>query len=479
MKNLHKVSLAVIGLSALASIAQADEVVVGSDKVSDMAISVYNNNLAFVKDAREVALEQGVNQIAFEGVAREMKPETVRIGADGVSVIEQNYDYNLLNPTNILQESVGKTVKTALYNQQTGQTTYDSAKILDASFGVPVLQFEYGIETAYPGRLIFENVPSHLRMKPTFVASLNNEAAATKRIEMAYLTGGVSWKADYTADVNGEDTLDLNGWITLNNNSGADYDNAAIQVIAGSVNQESFASTGYAVPMMAKAARGMVMENGAMMDTAMPAQEALGDYYLYTLPMKATVKDKQSKQVSLLSQNGVKFEKTYKMQSPLYITYQVSENYFKKANPEIIFNLKNVKEDNLGTPLPSGIVRFYDKDSKGASQFLGESRINQLAIGEKAELKLGRSFDIFASGKIISSKKISEDVTDQEVEIEFNNAKDKAVKVEFLQNVGFIWKIMEESIPSTREQASTPKWVVDVPANGKATLKFKIRVSRK
>ena len=182
-------------------------------------------------------LEKGSSSVAFVGVADQIKPETAMLSGSGVTVTEQNYNYNLLTPYNILNESVGQTVKTALYNEQTGQTVFNSAKIIDSNNGRPILQFDYGIETDFPGRIVYEKLPENLTARPTLDISLNNKTAGTKKLGLAYLTSGISWKADYVAEVNGSNTLALNGWITLNNQSGTTYENAAVQLIAGSVNE--------------------------------------------------------------------------------------------------------------------------------------------------------------------------------------------------------------------------------------------------
>ena len=219
-ENYVKILLALgLLLPSSGSLAADKEIILDKDKSVDMAISIYNNSLGFVRDTREVMLEKGNNSVAFVGVADQIKPETAMLSGSGVTVTEQNYNYNLLTP----YESVGLTVKTALYNEQTGQTVFNSAKIIDSNNGRPILQFDYGIETDFPGRIVYEKLPENLTARPTLNISLNNKTAGSKRLELAYLTSGISWKADYVAEVNGSNTLALNGWITLNNQSGTTY----------------------------------------------------------------------------------------------------------------------------------------------------------------------------------------------------------------------------------------------------------------
>lgn len=476
-KYLNILVAAGLLMPASSALASDKEILLDNDKSVEMAISIYNNNLGFVKDVREVNLNKGSNSVAFIGVANRIKPETAMLSAAGVEVVEQDYNYNLLTPINIINESVGETVKTALYNQQTGQTTYDSAKIIDSNYGNPILQFSYGIETNFPGRIIFEKLPENLRAKPTLVVKMNSKDAGAKKLELAYLTSGISWKADYVAEIKTKDALTLNGWITLNNESGIDYNNALVQLIAGNVNQ---VSPEIAPRQMMFAARKAMAEN-AMMDTAAGASvsnEAFADYYLYTLPVKTTVKDKQSKQVSLFVKDDVKFSKEYKLTSPLYVGINMSGSEFEKANPEVMFKINNAKEAGLGLPMPSGTVRFYEEDSKQNMQFIGESQVPQLATGEKTELMLGKSFDISAKGKVANINKISKDIYEADVEITFKNAKTEQVIVNFEQNLNNTWQMLSESIKSEKKSANVAKWEVNVPANGEAVLKFKVRITR-
>lgn len=461
-----------------AAFAADKEILTDNDKSVEMAISIYNNNLGFVKDVREVNLNKGSNSVAFVGVANQIKPETAMLSADGVEVVEQDYNYNLMTPVNIINESVGQTVKTALYNEQTGQTTYDSAKIIDSNYGNPILQFSYGIETSFPGRIIFEKLPENLRAKPTLVVKMNSQNVGAKKLELAYLTGGISWKADYVAEIKAKDALTLNGWITLNNESGIDYNNATVQLIAGNVNQVS--PEVLPRPMMF-AARKAMPENAMMMDSMAAgavSNEAFADYYLYTLPVKTTIKDKQSKQVSLFVKDNVKFSKEYKLVSPLYVGVNMSGREFEKANPEVMFKINNAKEGGLGLPMPSGIVRFYEEDSKQNMQFIGESQVPQLAEGEKTELLLGKSFDISAKGKVANVNKISKDIYEAEIEVTFKNAKAEEVTVNFEQNLNDTWQMLSESVKSEKKSSGVAKWSVKVPAKGETVLKFKVRITR-
>ena len=478
MNRLKFLSLLGCSLVAFSSGVWAEEGEISADASynSAMQISIYNDNLAFVRDTRNANLKQGKNAVAFEGVAAQMRPETALLLGNGVEVVEQNYDYDLLNATNLLEEFVGKKVKTAVLNPENGQTIFDEAKVLNSNYGSPVLQFDYGIETNFPGRIVYETLPTDLRVKPTLVVSLNSQTAGERPLELAYLTNGLSWKADYVADLKSDNRLNLNGWITLNNESGTDYKNAQVQLISGNVNQVEIAR-----PVMARMmkAAGTAVDSFAVNESAsMPASEAFADYYLYTLPVKTTIKDKQTKQVSLMNQDNVVFAKEYRLVSPLYVGINVRQNEFKKANPEVLVKLNNRPEDNLGMPLPGGVVRFYENDSQGNVQFIGESRLEQLAKGEETELKIGKAFDVFAAGKIKNVRQISKDIGETELEVTFNNAKTEAVDIVFEQNFSNQWEILSESSKSVVKNANTAVWNLNLPAQGKVVLTFRVRVSR-
>lgn len=472
---------ALVALSLLLSqnpVFGAEEILVENDKNVDMAVSIYNNNLGFVRDTRKVDLQSGDNSIAFEGVASQIQAATAMLTGADIDVVEQNYDYDLLTPTNILEQFVGKEVKTVIQNPTTGENIFDKAVVLNNNYGTPILQFNYGVEANFPGRVVYDKVPANLRVKPTLVANLKSKTAGSKNLELAYLTNGISWKADYVAEVKSDGELDLKTWITLNNETGADYENAKVQLISGNVNQTFDSGAAPRPMMMAKMARGAMMDNASFAETAPVERTNISDYYLYTLPTKTTIKDKQSKQVSLMNLNQVKYEKEYVMVSPLYLNVGTQSGEFEKINPNVVFKLKNEKSANLGEPLPGGVVRFYENDTHNNMQFIGESRIEQSAIGEKIDLTIGKAFDVFAKGKIANVRAISKDINEFDVEVTFNNAADKSKKVVFEQNVYNRWDLLKENMKSEKKNSSTLKWSFDLPKNDKKVLTYTIRVNR-
>ena len=479
-----RLSYAVIG-AALGFVPLCEAAGVTESKT--LEISIYNNNLALVKDTRDVNLQEGANKVAFEGVAAQIKPESVLFTCDGIGVKEYNYDYDLLTNQNIIEKSVGKTVKTVIQNPTTGENIFDKARIISANGGMPVLEFSYGIEPQFGGRLVFENLPENLHNKPTLAADITSVSAGVHELMLAYLTGGISWKTNYVANVNGTDTLDLNGWVAINNRSGIDYKDAKVQLIAGDVNQVydgGAARPMYATRMMAKA----MVNDAVALEAAGAAPQQISGYQLYTLPDKTDIKDNQTKQVILIEKNKVKYAKEGRLYSSLYFggDYQSS---FEKAHPDMYYIMKNTEEDNLGLPLPAGVVRFYENDDNGSMQFIGENSIGHVAKGEKIELNLGTFFNVFADGKVLKVNKVSEKKTadvgngchkttivrNYDAEVTFNNGGKTAERIRFNQSINQNSKVIAESIKGNLKNVNNYEWVVDLAADSEAKLTFTIQ----
>lgn len=448
------------------------------DGVHNVTLSVYNGNLGLVRDVREFNLVVGKNSLVFENVAEKMLPETAILHGSDIQVIEQNYNYNLQTPINIVDASIGKTVKTALVDEATGKTIFDEAKIIDSRYGRSILQFNYGIEIDFPGRLIFDKLPEGLVSVPTLSAQIMTQKGGVQPLTLSYLTKGISWKVDYTAEMLSDDKLNLWGWITLNNESGADYKNATLQFVAGEVNQVNNNSgiQPRAMMLSAKAQNAdmAVMEKATALNQ-MPKE--LGSYYFYTLPFKTDVLNNQSKQLALLEKKNVTYQKEYKFVSPFYLWNGLTGGSFDKQTPDEIVQLNNDKNAGLGEVLPQGVIRFYDKKQSQNLAFLGENVFAQLAVGEKSELKLGKSFDLTAEGKVVNIQKVAPNTVEALIEIIFNNASDKNESVSFVQSFGSLWNIVEENIPVQNKTAEKAEWQVSVPARGKTTLSYKVRLS--
>lgn len=394
-------------------------------------ITIYNQNLALIKKSQSVSLKKGVNEIVFDEVARQMRPESAFIFGDGIKILEQNYDYAGVNYVNMLNANIGKEVKTVRTNPSTGQNVYEKATLIAVDGANPVLQFDYGIETSFPGRVLFDKIPLGLNSTPVLKARVEVQEDGDKPLYLAYLTSGFSWEADYVAKVNDDKTLELLGRVSLNNNSGSAYDNVKVNLIAGDVNTVSR----MVMPRMwsLKSVEAMnAMTDSFAAGAVVTTPEALSGYYMYQIPQSTSLKDGQVKQVSFVNAPKVNYLKEGTIFSTL--SFGAEKTSFEDVNPSLICSFENVADDGLGIPLPKGKVSFYDYDKNGALQFVGEDTVDNKAEGQKIELKLGKFFDIYAEGNVTDIQKINErkykkSTTDTCVTVEQTNLYEVVYKV--------------------------------------------------
>jgi hypothetical protein len=455
--------------------APRDEVVSTSSDQHSVAVTIYNDNLALVKDARRVKLARDLNQLAWREVSAQMRPETAQLrnvtNPAGFRLQEQNFDFDLLTPQTLLEKYVGREVSVVRENPATGAETRENATVLSTNNGV-VLKFADRIETGVPGRLAFPGVPDTLRDKPTLVISLLNPTAGAQNLELSYLTGGLSWRADYVAELNADDSqLDLNGWVTLTNQSGAAYPNARLQLVAGDLNRVRDAQ-----PLP----RAMVAMAAKVADAAEMQQESLFEYHLYTLQRPTTLAENQTKQVALMSATRVPVKKEFLLEGANYYYSGQYGELGQKMKVGVFVDFQN-KGEGLGIPLPKGVIRVYKKDGQGNAQFVGEDRIDHTPKNETVRLKLGDAFDLTADKKQTAFQKLAGSgrynyVFESAYEIVLKNAKPEAVTVTVREPMPGDWTMVSESQPHTKAASGTAEWQVSVPAEGQTTLSYRVRV---
>ncbi|HEX9008791.1 MAG TPA: DUF4139 domain-containing protein [Holophagaceae bacterium] len=467
-------------LAALPALLVAQETATTLRDQKALAVTIYNDNLALVKDTREVRLPKGEARLAFEEVSAQIRPETALLrnltAPKDFWVAEQNFDFDLLTPQKLLDKYVGRqvTVVRSVPNADGAgaKEVRENATVLATNGGV-VLQFADRIETSIPGRIVYPGVPANLRARPTLVISLHSGAEKAQKLELSYLTGGLSWRADYVANLSpDEKTLDLSGWVTLTNQSGAAYPDATLQLVAGDVNRVQD--------------RKPVMYEMARMAPAAPPppqmqEEGLFEYHLYTLDRPTTLASNQTKQVALLSAGGVPVRKEYVLQGQPYY-YQGS--YGDLGGPQkvaVYVSFQNEPAQHLGMPLPKGILRVYKRDSEGRAQFVGEDRIDHTPAHEQVRLKLGDAFDITARRKQTDYKSLGRqgrfgNVSESAYEVVLKNAKKEPVAVLVREALPGDWEMVQNSHPFTKEDAHTAQFKVEVPAEGSATLTYRVRV---
>lgn len=482
MFKLQTITLAITSLISIGAFAvetTLDETKSTLNDQQSVAVTIYNGDLALVKDTRKIKLKTGLNALALRDVSAQIRPETAllrSINAPGsLTLLEQNFDFDLLTPEKLLEKYVGKTVSLVKTHPTTGAETSEQATVLSANNGV-ILKVGNRIETGvHANRIVFDDVPANLRDRPTLVTQINNKGAADQTVELSYLTGGLGWKADYVAELNSkEDTLDLSGWVTLTNTSGASYKNAKLQLVAGDVNR-----------VQENHPRAMTMRKDVVMmaeaASAPMAEESLLEYHLYTLDRPTTINENQTKQVALLSASGVPARKELVLKGAEYYYQSQYGDLGTKLKVGVFIEFDNKEASKLGMPLPKGILRVYKKDNAGNAQFVGEDNIDHTPKNETVRLKLGESFDVTADKKqtefkVLPNPQKGHSAFESAFEFTLKNAKKEKMTVIVQEPIGGDWKIINESHPHNKANSHLAVWKIEIPAEGKTTLTYRTQV---
>src|SRR5271169_1932116 len=427
-----------------------------------LSVTIYADDLALVTDHRDIDVKGGRQRIEFQDVSAEIRPETVSLTAADISIVEQNFDFDLLTPAKLMEKAVGKEVTIVRVNPATGAETRELAQVLATNGGV-VLKIGQRIEVlrddGLPVRVIFNKVPDNLRARPTLSVSIVGTHAGTRHATLSYLTPGLGWKADYVALYNESDgKIDVQGWVTLTNSSGTSYENAQTLLVAGSPAQ---ADGGRPVNFRPQPRRSTLQEPG----TESGSRERLGDYYLYPLAERTTIANLQTKQVSFLDVHGVPAEHGYEFRNRWLGTTETPQS------AKNVYSFSSSAHAGLGDQLPAGILRFYMHDKRGDPQFIGESRIDHTPMGSTLSLATGDAFDVKVHAVVDKRTRLSAFDWQTDMHYELSNALPKAVVVKLIQDG--LWgdsSIKSESQKSTRHSADATEWAVTVPANGKTTL---------
>ncbi|MEW6220768.1 MAG: DUF4139 domain-containing protein [Thermodesulfobacteriota bacterium] len=457
--------------------AASQESVSSLDDQQRVAVTIYNDNLALVRDTRVARLHPGQNRLLIREVSARIRPETalLRGVSPGISlaVSEQNFDFDLLTPQRLLQEYVGRTIQVARPQPGSGEEEWEEAVVLAATDG-PVLRIGERIETGWSGRLAFPSLPGNLRDRPTLATTVETDSEAPQLFQLSYLTEGLSWQADYVAELSAnDDRLQLHGWVTLTNTSGVSYRNASVQLVAGDVHQATAA--------MERSVR--LLDDVPLHQGVAPgsAQEGLFEYYLYRLGRPTTMAESQTKQVSLLQVSDVTCTKEYVLTGDDFYYRRAVGDLGQQLKVGVVLEVGNLADNHLGLPLPRGAVRVYKQDQQEALQFLGEDLIDHVAEHEVMHIKVGESFDVTASKRQTDFEKLSgfgkyNYVFDSSYEIEIKNVKNQKVTVKVLEPMPGDWEVVEESLTHTKGDSNTALWRLQVPARTTKTLTYRVRV---
>ncbi len=476
---IRSVLLATLFVSAMSLVrppeAQAARKIPTATKAHQQAVAVtiYNGNLGLVKDTRRIQLPRGIYDLQFMDVAAQINPTTVHLKSltdpGGLKILEQNYEYDLLNPQKLLEKYVGKKVKLWEKNQYTGEERQVEALLLSVNGG-PIYQIDGAIHLGYPGRVILPAIPENLIARPTLVWRLKNALSRSQVIEASYLTKGITWRADYVLTLNAEDDGgDLAGWVTIDNRSGATYKDAVLKLVAGDVNRAR-EEREMADAMREMAARSEVAKQAFR-------EEEFFEYHLYSLDGKTTVKQNQSKQISLLSASEIPIRKD--------LIYYGAQHYYRNRYGKPISHQKvgvylevaNSKENHLGIPLPKGVVRVYKADRSGSLQFIGEDRIDHTPKDEKVKIKMGEAFDVVGERIQKDWRKIAWGVYEVAWEVSLRNHKDEDVEVTVVEPIPGDWQVLYSSHAYEKVEAHTLEFPVKIAKESGVKIKYRVRLT--
>ncbi len=441
---------------------------------SELALTVYNSDIALVRDVRQITLAAGDSRLRFMDIAASINPATVHFRSltepAKLSVLEQNYEYDLLDPNKLLQKYVGREVTMMRGDQEVKAT-------LLSDNGGQVWKIGNDIVTNIGyNSLRFPEVPDNLYERPTLLWSLENSGARKHKVEASYMTANLSWSADYVLNVAKDETSgDLDGWVTLVNHSGAAFKNAQLQLVAGDVHRD--------LPI-----NGRNFKSLAQVDTVNAAlapapfqQESFSEYHLYSLNRRTSIFDQESKQISLLNASRFPLRKVYVVNGQNYYYRQAAQPGAPVKDPvQVFYKFKNEEKSGLGMPLPAGTIRVYQQDSRGGSLFAGEDHIDHTPKDEEVGLHIGNAFDIVAERKQTDYKVLpsflSGRVYEFEYEITLRNHKDSPITVEVNEPIGGDWEMVSSTYKFTKTAAFAAQFDVPVDKDGTSVLKYRVRV---
>ena len=428
-----------------------------------LGLTIYNSNLALVEDVRTMEVGAGRTRLEFKDVSGEIRPETVSLQGQGIAIVEQNFDYDLLTPQKLMEKAVGKQVQIVRINPGSGAQVTETATVLSANGGVVLKigdRIEVLREDGVPTRVIFDKVPENLRAHPTLSVTVDSAKAGAREARLRYLTGGLSWKADYVALFDEKaGKLDLQGWVTLSNRSGTDYRDAATQLVAGDINLGDGSGGRRNIPRPGQVRSGR--DSGA---------GAFGDYYLYPLKERTTVANNQTKQVSFLEVAGAKATKAY-----VYASSDLA-SVEQPIAVDVAVNFANSSPGGLGAQLPAGVIRDTAPAANGPTLFVGESRIGHTPQGSELSVKTGEAFDVTVQPTQVSRERLGRGGDERyryryAMSYRIRNARSEPVTVSVRQAGLYpMVKVVKESLAGHQIDSTQVAWEVAVPANGETIL---------
>ena len=430
-----------------------------SQERKDVDVTIYNTNLGVIKETREIELKSGTTEVFIRDVPTGINTSSVKIGLDG-KVLEQNYRYDLANPRSLMQHFIDKKIK-LVSKDATIEGTLISASgnsvvINSSDGGLMILPSLEGYNIA------LDYMPEGLLTKPTLVWKVQSAKSGKQIADLTYQTSGMSWTAEYVATLNKDDNkLDLNAWVNVSNNSGGTFKDANLKLVAGDINRAGPAARDFGgnYPNLLGSKYSMAEED-------LVEEKKFFEYHIYEVANKTDLLNNENKQIGMFNANDISVKKIF--------TYNSRGSNVEKQKPAVSIEFKNSKENNLGLPIPKGIVRIY-KDDGESVELVGEDNVDHTAKNEEMELRIGEAFDITIDEKVVNSRKISDKVREMEYEIEVRNSKDEDIEVEINRQLWGNWEVLSTNIDYEKENNNNISFKVKVGENGKNKLTYKIR----
>jgi hypothetical protein len=473
--DMRYVFSAVFFLCLVPAVMAAEGLTSTSEDQTGVSLTVYNSNIGLVKDVRRFSLPTSEGELRFMDVAAMIIPEAVHVrsltsGGD-LSVLEQNYEYDLISHEKLLDKYVGQKIKILKFNDLQGKQEAVDATLISNNNGA-VYKIGDEIYLGYPGYSVLPKLPVDLIAKPTLTWQFRNAHAGDQDVEVSYLTGGINWHADYVLAVDKEDRLgSLSGWVTLDNQSGATYKDARLKLVAGKVN--TVERVAY------KSEARMAQMDMPLAVNSQFEEQAFFEYHLYDLNRQTTVKDRQKKQISLLEAGDIGLDKEYRVYGQTWWFTRLNKGEKQRQPVDVVMTFTNSDDNHLGMPLPAGIVRLYKEDSAGGLQFIGEDRIDHTPKDEDVKLKVGEAFDVVAERRQTAFQQVSSRSYESSWEVVMRNHKKEDIILKVVEPLaGFSdWEVTESSFPYTKLDATTLQFAVPVPHDGEAVLTYTVRAN--
>ncbi len=436
-------------------------------------LTVYNNNLAYVREHRSSEVDQGVTELRFANVSQNLMPETVKLKSTSevgkLHILEQNFEHDLIQPNTLLKKYLGKKIKVIQWNEFQDRREISEATLL--SLNGPVYEIAGEIYIGKTGTQVLPSLPEDLVLEPTLSWLIENQGATKHDFELSYLTQGMSWKADYHLVLDeAQKNADLSAWVTLSNQTGTEFDKANLKLVAGDISRVT--PTYARAPMMMKS---MAMASEAM-DMGGMQQGSLFEYHEYSLGRLVDIKNQEQKQINFIEALGLSINKEYRVDGGqgFYGAYRQTDN--GKVPVQVFLSFENEENGVLGVPLPAGTIRVFVSAESSGQEFIGENTVSHIPVGEEVEIKVGNAFDVSAERKQTAYNRLTQKMHVSDWEITIKNHKNEDVSVNVFESLSGNWEVASSSHNYVKEDAFRIKFPLVVPKKGEVTINYQIKV---